>query len=169
MAFAGMDPLAALGNYGSDDSDDSEEEAPAPAPAAPAAAPAAAAPLAPAPLPDADSLLSDMPTWEPPAAEPAAPALDPKGTKYNAVPMPQTMVQQANAASSSREHGRAREAKMLRPSEGSGRDVPAAGSAVDKKRLLPPQLRRPNISTEDNAGMRVAQNAPGAKRPKPDA
>ena len=160
-----MDPLAALGSYGSDDSGDSDEEEAAPAPPpAPAAAPAA--PLAPPALPDADSLLSDMPTWEP-AAAPAAPRLDPKGTKYNAVPLPDTLKQAAAAASSSRPPPRAPAARQLRQTEGGARDVPAAGSDADKKRLLPPQLRRPNISTEDNAAMRLTQNAP--KRPKPDA
>ena len=53
-----MDPLALLGNYGSDDDDEEEEEEEAAVGAAPAPAPTAAA--LPEPLPDADALLDGL-------------------------------------------------------------------------------------------------------------
>ena len=53
-----MDPLALLGNYGSDDEDEEEEEEEAAVGAAPAPAPTAAA--LPEPLPDADALLDGL-------------------------------------------------------------------------------------------------------------
>ena len=53
-----MDPLALLGNYGSDDEEEEEEGEAAAVGAAPAPAPTAAA--LPEPLPDADALLDGL-------------------------------------------------------------------------------------------------------------
>ena len=55
-----MDPLALLGNYGSDDEDEEEEEEEEEAAAAVGAAPAPAPTALPEPLPDADALLDGL-------------------------------------------------------------------------------------------------------------
>ena len=167
MASA-TDPLGLLGDYG--DSDSGPDEASAPA--AEAAAPPTQPPAVPTslPLPDADALLDGMPDWSATADVGAVTETrtDPKGTKYNAVPLPNTLSQAAAAAERGPIQSPSR--AQLRPSGGAPSGAPAAGSRAggapraratpaDGKRLLPPQLKRPNVTTEDLAAM-------GAKRRK---
>ena len=167
-----MDALGALGAIydGSDDDDNDEPPvAVAPASAAPTAAPAKAAASSTLPataLPDAGDLLSDMPDevdWSARAA-PAeeVPAHDAVGTRYNAVPLPSTMARDASAHNEvAAGKGRA-QSSSFRPLRQGGAPLAAAKADGAGKNLLPPQLRRPNISTEDSGAWRT-----NSKRQKP--
>jgi len=171
-----MDALAALGNYedgsdsGSDDAMECQPSGAASAAAAAAAAASASVPAAglqPSLLPDASGLgLPDSWTSHADDGDDSAeePAHDPKGTKYNAVALPASL---ANATASSRP-GRTTHKPAAIPvfsaagSEASSSAAPAAKrqavapAPVPRRavggsgQLLPPQLRRPNVITEDS-------------------
>lgn len=174
-----MDALAALGNYedGSDSgSDDIMECQPSGAAAAAAAATAAASAsavlaarnaLQTSLLPDASGLgLPD--SWTSHGGEDcdssAEPAHDPKGTRYNTVQLPASL---ANAGASSKlgrtthkpaaipifPAGASDAASLAAPAakRQAVASAPAPRRAVGGQRqLLPPQLRRPNVVTEDS-------------------
>tara|TARA_B110001452_G_scaffold252942_1_gene243182 strand:+ start:264 stop:809 length:546 start_codon:yes stop_codon:yes gene_type:complete len=175
-----MDPLSALmSSYGDDDDDDDddEEEEETVAPAAAALAPKPAPAAAPAALPDAGDLLGDLPDevdWSvraPSEALEAAPAHDAVGTRYNAVPLPNAMARAGDT-----HNQRALAGKARQPSKpgsqgllggrgggggsgggGGGSSSAAKPSGGAGKSMLPPQLRRPNVATEDSAAWRTAK------------
>ena len=97
-----MNALSALGlDYGSDDDDDDDDEQEKEQSKEPPTAAAAAVPpeaSKPPALPDAGDLLSGLPDevdWSARAAEDDdEPQYDAKGTKYNAVALPQSMAQE---------------------------------------------------------------------------
>ena len=153
-----MDPLALIGAYG--DSDSSDESEDAPPSKSPPCRPARAESSSPVALPDADSLLDGLPDWN---AQPEAPAprdRDAKGTLYNSVPMGQSLIRET-------EQGQAKDARRGQKTAppqvkhffgGAAKPAaPAKPPRAPSGPLLPPQLRRPNVSTEDKAGMGCAQ------------
>eukprot|EP00310_Coccolithus_braarudii_P006049 CAMPEP_0183359132 /NCGR_PEP_ID=MMETSP0164_2-20130417/51292_1 /TAXON_ID=221442 /ORGANISM="Coccolithus pelagicus ssp braarudi, Strain PLY182g" /LENGTH=227 /DNA_ID=CAMNT_0025533181 /DNA_START=18 /DNA_END=702 /DNA_ORIENTATION=- len=168
-----MDALAALGDY-DDDSEEEEEAVDTQDTGArtSAAASCSSSKLAPAmasalALPDADALLEGMPDWSAAAAVEEAPLRDKKGVSYNAVPMGETLQREtARAGMHSAAHrnntaraplftsSRATDSASAHKKSASADPVVANSHA---KQLLPPQLRRPNISTEDSAGMGVSK------------
>lgn len=177
MADAALNALG-LGAYGSDNDSDSEEEeeeeAAPPSVAAPVAAAAASPQRA---LPSAADLLSDLPDWSE-RSEPDEPEYDRPGTSYNAVPLPTTMSMEASRHNrKSAEAGKKLAAQLHAPlpllSAQPQPPTPAPASATAQRprpsvpkgsssgQLLPPQLRKPNVATEDLSSMRTA------KRPKP--
>ena len=116
------------------------------------------------------------------------PQYDPKGTRYNAMALPSSMRQEAeqfNARTGKnamgggawKQSGAAARASVaaalssdgvgvgIGGSGGGGAATSTAPASKPKPKssgvLLPPQLRRPNITTEDTSSMRTA------KRPKP--
>uniref|UniRef100_A0A7S4FB68 Uncharacterized protein n=1 Tax=Chrysotila carterae TaxID=13221 RepID=A0A7S4FB68_CHRCT len=194
-----MDSLALLGAYGDADNSDDEvvvqqEDVEAgqakrarlepESGARSAASQAAQSPSASAAaLPDASALLEDMPEWRA-AAEPAEPKRDPKGTRYNAVPMGELLQKETARASmyagqkrpsasqpqlfgkaaSSGKAGDAEVAKTVPVAERRALQIqnPASPAPRVGKQLLPPQLRKPNVSTEDSGAMGIASR-PKAK------
>mmetsp|Transcript_68059 Transcript_68059/g.113172 ORF Transcript_68059/g.113172 Transcript_68059/m.113172 type:complete len:188 (+) Transcript_68059:89-652(+) len=182
-----MDPLALLGDYGSDDDSDSDaEQELATCTTEQESLPQltnvttlsgnvssnAAA------LPDADSLLDDMPNWSASVdGHDSRAQIDKKGTRYNAVPMNAAMAKEADRANMFRGERKAVLTRtLIQPGGGSTQLAPVASTtsqslppnlaqphAAARKQLLPPQLRRPNIPTEDLGGMGASR---GAKRPK---
>lgn len=204
-----MNALSALGlaYYDSDDDEDADgdEGNATPTPSdvketvieGTAALPAPTSHSSQAVLPDAGTLLSDLPDkvdWNAHAEDSdAQPQYDPKGTRYNSVPLPKSMVQEqssfnamtggtrlvsgsqmasgsntaaAVAAGLSAVDAASFDATAAgKRSEGAGGLLPSRRTSLPKAStgglLLPPQLRRPNIATEDIDGIRAA------KRPKP--
>ena len=179
MADAALNVLGLSYGSGSDDDDDDEEEEEeqdAPAPAAPSAAAMAAAAAAATPgLPDIGDMLDDVPDWNEVGEEPE-PSYDRPGTNYNAVPLPSSMSREAA------DHNR-KSAPGAKPGKGRGRgtpnlsfppsDLPAASqkpraqqpmkrAAEGGGALLTPQLRRPNVATEDQSAIRTAKRPKGA-------
>ena len=162
-----------------------------------AAAPAPMSHSSQAVLPDAGALLSDLPDkvdWNARGEDSdAQPQYDPKGTRYNSVPLPKSMVQEqssfnamtggtrlvsgsqmasgsdtaaAVAAGLSAVDAASLDATAAgKRSEGAGGLLPSRRTSLPKAStgglLLPPQLRRPNVATEDIDGIRAA------KRPRP--
>ena len=134
-------------------------------------------------LPDAGDLLSELPDevdWDA-RQEEDVPTYDPKGTTYNTVALPASMAkesEQHNAKRKSVQPGR-KQAPPAASSKGvnfsqSSMPVQAAQSSAQPAKvartevrgkssgvLLPPQLRRPNVTTEELSAMR------SAKRQKP--
>merc|ERR1719248_161945 len=113
-----------------------------------------------------------MPNW---SAMPAVDVLthDPMGTSYNAVPMGESLHRETARA---RMHSAGRKpAATTAPLFGSASPagtgghagVPSlkkstesgTGKSSSSKQLLPPQLRRPNISTEDSHAMGVSKRS----------
>ncbi|KAL1525481.1 hypothetical protein AB1Y20_020337 [Prymnesium parvum] len=166
MADAALDVLG-LGNYGSGEEDSEEDsvdggegttvpEQPAPPPRR-AAAPAAAS------LPDVGEMLNDMPQWE--ASEPAAAAHDRRGTNYNAVPLPSSLQREAVSHNRGTARGVASAGAASRESIRHSRaPVPVKRQAEPERSLLPPQLRRPNVTTEDQSSIRLAKRSKPADK-----
>mmetsp|Transcript_25372 Transcript_25372/g.84516 ORF Transcript_25372/g.84516 Transcript_25372/m.84516 type:complete len:182 (-) Transcript_25372:189-734(-) len=132
-----------------------------------AAAAAAAAPSQPA-LPSASDLgLPDSWTSTGGDSDDEQPT-DPKGTRYNAVPLPSSLA--AAAGPGSRHSKSHMPAALPISTPGGPAEPPAKRRAVAapqaasgaKKALLPPQLRRPNVVTEDARAWSSKQG-----RPKP--
>lgn len=171
MADAALNVLGLA--YGSDSDDsDVEEETPVPSATPAATAAVAAASIPPQRmLPSADDLLSDLPNevdWNA-RTEPADASYDKPGTNYNAVRLPTTMSQ--DAARHNR-LSRDRLLQSLAASDGASqpaRTQPGQGSAQAQRpkgssgKLLPPQLRRPNVATEDLSAMRTAKRSKPAE------
>ena len=153
-----QDPLKVLGlgGYGSaaDSDSESEEEEDRPATATPVVAttPAVAPSVAKAALPDADDLLAGgaggVDFLKHAAKAAPEPSIDKAGTSYNAVALPQSMVREAYQHN---ERGKSMQAKRA--------------SSGASSQLLPPQLRRPNVATEDlsawQSAKRVKTNGAG--------
>jgi len=191
MASSALDALGlAYGDSDdSDDDDDDEEEeakdeslekASTGAPALPAVQ---LPPLAAAALPDAGDLLSELPDevdWDA-RQEEDVPTYDPKGTTYNTVALPASMAKESEQHNAKRKS--VQPCRKQAPSAASSKGVDfsqtsmpvqAAQSSVQPAKvartevrgkssgvLLPPQLRRPNVTTEELSAMR------SAKRQKP--
>ena len=161
---------------------------PTPSAAAVAAAAAAAAstnPAAPRPaLPDAANLLSGLPDevdWDAQSEEDDEPAYDRKGTRYNAVALPSILSQQGEQQSVKMVslQRRLNEGPAASLSGGATHPKPAGGDTSGAKGappsnaprqapkasgsssvLLPPQLRRPNVPTEELSQMRTKRTKP---------
>ena len=184
MASSALDALGL--DYDDSDGESSEEEAPAQAAPAPAPAAASIPPPAAAPrsaLPDAGALLGDMPDevdWDA-RAEPDEPAYDPVGTSYNNVSLPTSMASAAEKHNMYADKRRAPDRTTLYGNPGgsagstsasgaasgasttagpsSGRGAAAAPPRRSSGALLPPQLRRPNVTTEDLGAMRAKKRS----------